>query len=106
MPLLCGADCVIVEFDDVEEAEELEAIEETEDEEFVRWALFRGMNIRATSSACIVFTLEPHAVRLFCWKLGGLATAVIGEVYFGLFHWYWDGSQCIRACLLGNVAEF
>lgn len=23
--------------------------------------------------------LEPHAVRLLCWKLGGLATAVIGD---------------------------
>ena len=27
-------------------------------------------------------TLEPHADRLLCWKLGGLATAVIGDAVY------------------------
>jgi hypothetical protein len=75
-PFGCGADWVIVPVEDVED------IDEIEDEELVRCALFRGINIRATSSAFIELsppwlTLAPHADRLFCWKLGGLATAVI-----------------------------
>jgi hypothetical protein len=50
-PFICGAsgDMVVV-LDDEEDEEELEA---TDEEEFARCALFRGMNIRATSSAFI-----------------------------------------------------
>jgi hypothetical protein len=75
-----GDDCTIVP---VEEIDEFEARDVTEEEELVRWALFRGINIRATSSAFIVLAFTPHAARLFCWKLGGLATAVICRVYTG-----------------------
>jgi hypothetical protein len=56
-----------------------------EEDELARWALFRGMNIRATSSAFMALrppwlTLALHADRLVCWKLGGFATAVICNV--------------------------
>lgn len=56
-----------------------------EEEELARWALLRGMNMRATSSAFMELrppcpTLAPHGDLLFCWKLGGFATAVICEV--------------------------
>lgn len=46
-PLVCGAEDVTVAVDD---PEDVEAIEE---EEFARWALLRGMNMRVTSSAFI-----------------------------------------------------
>ena len=69
----------------VEDAEEFEDIEDIEEDELARWALFRGMNIRATSSAFMALrppwlTLALHADRLVCWKLGGFATAVIRYV--------------------------
>ena len=69
-PLACGGVCDKVLVEDIEE------------EELVRCALLRGMNIRDTSSAFIelsppVLTLAPHAALLFGWRLGGLATAVI-----------------------------
>jgi hypothetical protein len=53
---------------ELDEAEEVEAIEE---EELARWALLRGMNIRATSSAFMELrppcpTLAPHGDLLFC----------------------------------------
>jgi len=60
-------------------------MEDIEEDELARWALLRGMNIRATSSGFMAVsppcpTLAPHADRLFCWKLSGLATAVICEI--------------------------
>ncbi len=69
----------------VEDVEEFEDIEDIEEDELARWALFRGMNIRATSSAFMALrppslTLALHADRLVCWKLGGFATAVIRYV--------------------------
>jgi len=33
--------------------EDVDALEERDDEEVARWVLFRGMNMRATSSGCI-----------------------------------------------------
>jgi hypothetical protein len=51
-PFVCGVGCVIVAVED--DGDELtDAFEEMEDEELARCALFRGMNIRATSSAFI-----------------------------------------------------
>lgn len=43
-PFACGVDCCIVVVDEFEE------FEEVEEDELARWALFRGMNIRETSS--------------------------------------------------------
>ncbi|EHK97545.1 hypothetical protein M7I_6698 [Glarea lozoyensis 74030] len=65
--------------------EELEDVEEIDEDELAREALFRGMNIRETSSGFMALsppwpTLAPHGDLLFCWKLGGFATAVICEV--------------------------
>jgi hypothetical protein len=79
----------------VDDEEELEAID---DEELARCALFRGMNIRATSSFIIALsppwlTLALHADRLFCWKLGGFATAVICSDLWSSF--LWDGCRAV-----------
>lgn len=46
-PLVCGDGCTTVEFEDVEEREDME------EDELVRWALLRGINILDTSSAFI-----------------------------------------------------
>lgn len=66
---------------DVEEADD---VEEMEEDELFRCRLFRGMNIRLRSSGFIGLRLcppwaplTPHAVRLCCVKVGGLATAVM-----------------------------
>jgi hypothetical protein len=79
IPLSCGAGDGIVVVEDVDEFEDMD------EDELARCALFRGMNIRATSSAFIAFRppwlrLALHADRLVCWKLGGFATAVICKV--------------------------
>ena len=64
--------------------EELEDEVVVEDEELVRCALLRGINMRVTSSAPIEFnapcppSLVFHRGRV--WKLGGDATAVIGVI--------------------------
>ena len=39
--------------------EDVDEIEEIEDDEFARWALFRGINILATSSGFMAFILTP-----------------------------------------------
>ena len=67
-----------VPFEDVDE------FEDKEDEELDRCALLRGMNMALTSSFMELSDEEPlelHPERV-CggWKLGGLATAVIGEL--------------------------
>lgn len=69
---------ITVPFDDVDE------FDDKEDDELDRWALLRGMNIALTSSFMELSVDEPselHPERV-CggWKLGGLATAVIGEL--------------------------
>ena len=79
LPLADPFDCVDEgEMVPVEDPEDAEVIEE---EEFARCALFRGINMRATSSLFMEFSpwpvLAPHADRLICWKLGGFATAVM-----------------------------
>jgi hypothetical protein len=33
--------------------EDVDEVEEIDDDELARWTLFRGMNMRATSSGCI-----------------------------------------------------
>lgn len=61
--------------------DELDEVDDTEEEELLRWSVFRGMNMPLTSSGFIEFRLCPpltfHPGRLSCWKLGGLATAVM-----------------------------
>jgi len=65
------------------------ALEEEDDttveDELVRWMLFRGWNIRDTSSVLIVSSapdaLLPFPHRGRGWKLGGDATAVICVVF-------------------------
>jgi hypothetical protein len=52
IPFVCGVDCVIVAVED-EEFEAVDEFDRMEEEELARCALFRGMNIRATSSAFI-----------------------------------------------------
>jgi len=69
--------------------DEVDGFEDIDEEELARCALLRGMNILATSSAFMAVrppwpTLTPHADRLFCWKLGGFATAVICEAVEGI----------------------
>jgi hypothetical protein len=82
VPFICGDDTAgTVAVEDVEELEDIE------EEELARCALFRGINIRATSLVFMGLSppwpaLEPHADRLLCWKLGGLATAVIGDAVY------------------------
>lgn len=74
-PFDCTVDGEIVPVEDPEDVEDME------EDEFARCALFRGINMRATSSLFIEFSpwpvLAPHADRLICWKLGRFATAVI-----------------------------
>lgn len=67
--------------------DELEEVDETEEEELLRCSVFRGAaNMPLTSSGFIEFRLWPpltfHPGRLSCWKLGGLATAVMGKSSF------------------------
>lgn len=69
---------------DVDDPDDCDDCEESDDDELARCALFRGMNMRATSSGFIELRppcpgLVPHAGRLIWGKLGGLATAVICE---------------------------
>jgi hypothetical protein len=64
-PLLCTEVC-----DREPLAVELEEAEDIDDEELARWALFLGMNMRATSSLFMEFSpcpaLAPHADLLIC----------------------------------------
>lgn len=68
-PLICDALCVSVVVEEPEEDDE--EVDEIEEDEFARCALFRGMNIRATSSGFIEFKLcppsAPHVGRVICW---------------------------------------
>jgi len=68
------ATVVVDEFDDVEA---------TDEDELLLCSVFRGTNMPLTSSGFIEFRLCPpltfHPGRLSCWKLGGLATAVMRE---------------------------
>lgn len=65
------------------DVEELDALEETDEDELLRGIDFRGIKTPLTSSEFIVFRdwppppLMPHAGRLMLEKLGGLATAVM-----------------------------
>ncbi len=63
------------------ELEDVEEFDDMEDDELVRWILFRGMNMPLTSSGFMGLSdcppLMPHAGRLMLGKLGGLATAVM-----------------------------
>lgn len=74
-PFNCPLELTAVEFDDVEEFEDME------DDELVRGIVFRGTKTPLTSSEFIEFRdwppLIPHAGRLILEKLGGLATAVM-----------------------------
>ena len=75
IPFVCGAGAgaVIVA---VEDAELVEEIDERDDDEFCRWAVFRGPGwniILVTSSELYPSRLEFH----FGWKDKGGATAVI-----------------------------
>jgi hypothetical protein len=62
---------------DVDEAED---VDDNEDEELVRDKFLRGTNMPLTSSGFIgaLPSMEPHAGRVICGKVGGLATAVMG----------------------------
>lgn len=81
LPLTGGEGAGIVD----EEEEDEDEDDAREEDELVRCTLFRGMNIRVTSSALI--ELSPpcpplpvfHPSRGRDWKLGGDATAVIGR---------------------------
>lgn len=68
-PFGCDEDADIVDV--------LEACDDSDEEEFWRWTLFRGMNM-APPPFCTPSAL--HACRLMFWKLTGGATAVIEEV--------------------------
>lgn len=74
------------EVDDTVVLEEEDVVDDIDDDEFVRCGLLRDMNIRVTSSALIEFrppwaqSPVSHPNRGRGSKLGGDATAVIGEV--------------------------
>jgi hypothetical protein len=65
------------------EVDELEDVDDTDDEELVRWMVLRlNMVFPRWSSALIEFRVWPpliHPGRLRFEKLGGFATAVIGD---------------------------
>jgi hypothetical protein len=82
-PFVAGAEAA--EFcDDAETVDELEANDETDEDEFDRFAVFRGgISILDTSSALIEWKPleaplpDPHAdLEMFC-RFGGGATAVM-----------------------------
>lgn len=81
----------------VDEEEVEEDIELSEEDEFDRCALLRGMSIRETSSALmlvrpLVGPLEPRH------RFGGGATAVICNMWARM----WPGPLCLyRSCLAG-----
>lgn len=64
-PFGCGVGAAMVEV--------VEACEERDEDEFVRWTLLRGMNMAPLGPASAL-----HACRLMFWKFTGGATAVIG----------------------------
>jgi hypothetical protein len=78
MPFDCG-----LGWDVTVEVDELDDVDDTDDEEFVRWRVFRCMNMlipRASSDGFIEFGGWPpliHPGRLRFAKLGGFATAVM-----------------------------
>lgn len=65
------------------EVDELDDVDDTDDEELVRWMVLRlNMLFPRWSSELIEFRVWPpliHPGRLRFEKLGGFATAVIGE---------------------------
>jgi len=71
----------VVEGADIVELED--ACEARDEDELVLWAVFRGISIRETSSALMLFkplgASLPELQREMDWKLGGGATAVIGR---------------------------
>ena len=78
-PLVWGATArMVVAAEDVEDIDEVDDIEE---EELARCGIFRGINMRVTSSALIEFKPPWPPLPAFHpsrgWKLGGEATAVI-----------------------------
>lgn len=62
--------------EDAEMVEVLEACDESEEAEFVRWTLFRGINIAPPPLGTLS---AVHACRFMFWKFTGGATAVIGD---------------------------
>lgn len=79
--------------------EELDALDETEEDELLRGIDFRGIKTPLTSSEFIEFRdwppppLIPHAGRLMLEKLGGLATAVMRKGWSRRSVWGRDGRQ-------------
>lgn len=60
--------------DDADMVDVVEACEDSEEDEFVLWALFLGMNMAPFAPPSAL-----HACRFMFWKFTGGATAVIGE---------------------------
>lgn len=89
------------------DVEELDALEDTDEEELLRGIDFRGIKTPLTSSEFIEFRdwpappLIPHAGRLMLEKLGGLATAVMRKDWSGccsVGRWEWTGAgvaECV-----------
>lgn len=71
------------------DVEELDALDDTDEDELLRGMDFRGIKTPLTSSEFIEFRdwppppLIPHAGRLMFEKLGGLATAVMRKDWSG-----------------------
>ena len=64
------------------DVDELDDVDDTDDDEFVRWSVFRGMNMLfLVTSDGVIFTWPPliHPGLLRFAKLGGFATAVMGK---------------------------
>ncbi len=89
------------------EADELEVVDETDDDELDRWRVLRCINMlmpRGSSDGFIEFSGWPpliHPGRLRLAKLGGFATAVMGtagrETDEG-----GEGGRCDARCLLSR----
>lgn len=73
----------------------LDACDDRDDDELLRWALFRGMN-RAPPPLGTPSVL--HACRLMFWKLTGGATAVIGKAVRGEGGCEGQGGSCCHFC--------
>jgi hypothetical protein len=76
VPFVDEAGVVAVEVDDVD------AVDDTDEDELARGMVFRGMNMPLTSS--LPFK-PPHAGGRFIWeKVGGLATAVMRKRFWSI----------------------
>jgi hypothetical protein len=64
------------------DVDEFDDVDDTDDDELVRWSVFRGMNMLfLVTSDGVMFTWPPliHPGLLRFAKLGGFATAVMGK---------------------------